>query len=112
MMNEIVWSADPRPDLHVDSAMWATILTKAFAVDGHDPDGLFGALHGLRCLGAGLSESEEGWRIVPGEIGNEYRALCAQHLVRHAPLLRSLLAAVQQAVNTGAKRALPSGDAL
>jgi hypothetical protein len=51
MMNEIVWSADPRPDLHIDSAMWATILTKVFAVDGHEPGGLFGTLHGGGAVG-------------------------------------------------------------
>jgi hypothetical protein len=54
-MNDIVWSADPRPDLQSDSTMWGTMLGKAFAIDGHNPDGLFGPLHGLRCLGAGLS---------------------------------------------------------
>ena len=43
--------ADPRPDLG-DGRLWSALLAAAYALDGDDPAGLFGALHGLRSCGA------------------------------------------------------------
>ena len=59
--------ADPRPDLAQDTALWEQVLEAAFQLDGDDPAGLFGTLHGLRCCGARLVRpGRGGWKIQPG----------------------------------------------
>lgn len=58
--------ADPRPDLTDDGGRWRRVLTTAFLLDGDVPDGLYGALHGFRCLGA---------RLVPNGSGKGCRLL-------------------------------------
>lgn len=86
------YTADPRPDLG-DSARWRELLTAAYTHDGHDQGGLFGALHGLRCLGASLREGTGGLRLFPGELAaDEYRALREVYLVPHRAALVNLLA--------------------
>ena len=95
------WTADPRPDLAGDSALWRRLLGLAYGCDFHDPRGLFGALHGLRCCGAALAASPGGLRLVPGELPpDEYAALRADYLVPHAPALRALLAAAGEGSET------------
>ena len=64
---------DPRPDLAADSRVWQALLELAFLLDGEAPDGLFGALHGVRCCGARLVPRGEdrrpgaGYRMGPGD---------------------------------------------
>jgi hypothetical protein len=87
--------ADPRPDLAGDSARWARLLALAYDRDGQDPRGLFGALHGLRCCGAGLAATDDGARLVPGELAaEEYAAEREEWLVAHAAALTALLRAL------------------
>ena len=64
---------DPRPDLAADTRVWQALLEVAFQLDGEAADGLFGALHGVRCCGArlvpavGAPPSGAGYRIAPGD---------------------------------------------
>jgi hypothetical protein len=64
---------DPRPDLAADTHAWQALLELAFLLDGEAPDGLFGALHGVRCCGArlipadGTRQSGAGYRMAPGD---------------------------------------------
>ena len=59
---------DPRHDLTADSPAWQALLELAFLLDGEAPDGLFGALHGVRCCGARLVAAG-----APGRAGAAYR---------------------------------------
>ncbi|MHB8508929.1 MAG: hypothetical protein ACYDGR_09825 [Candidatus Dormibacteria bacterium] len=45
--------ADVRPDLQQDSGLWIRLL-ELTAADAHDPEGLFGALLGMRASGCRL----------------------------------------------------------
>src|SRR5262249_32715603 len=64
---------DPRPDLAADTHAWQALLELAFLLDGEAPDGLFGALHGVRCCGARLIPADgtrqwgAGCRLAPGD---------------------------------------------
>jgi len=86
------WAADPRSDLADDSAHWLALLRIAWVVDGRDPNGVFGVLRGLRCLGARLTRGGEGceWRIIPPP-GVSERGLVVEWLEPHAPLAVDLL---------------------
>ncbi len=88
------WTADPRPDLAADSQLWRDLLALAYERDGHVPDGLFGALHGLRCCGAGLVAIDSQIHLVAGEMGSEYSSHRERYLLPHKdtliPLLRKL----------------------
>jgi hypothetical protein len=91
-----VWRAhlasDPRAaDFPGDAVLWVRLLSLAFAHDGADPRGLFGALSGIRALGAGLQSTPSGVRIVAGELGDVYGEIRAQWLLLHAGALRDLL---------------------
>jgi hypothetical protein len=59
---------DPRPDLVEDTNQWSRLLPVAYGLDGTDPNGVFGALHGLRCLGARLVVIGGQARLLRGEI--------------------------------------------
>ena len=88
------WLADPRPDLG-DRALYARLLAAAWSLDGADPAGAFGALHGLRCLGARVALDFGRARLAAGEIpAAEYAELRARYLLPRADELRRLLAAV------------------
>ena len=90
----LTWTRDPRPDLADDTHTWSCLLERAYEHDGHDPDGLFGVLHGLRCVGAALAW-RDGWRLEPGEMSaDEYAAHRVGYLLAHAAALRALLASV------------------
>lgn len=63
---------DPRPDLLADSRQWTDLLKLAFACDGEQPEGVFGILHWLRCLGARIVvDPKFRYVLKPGEIGDE-----------------------------------------
>jgi Toprim-like len=86
--------ADPRDDLPPDTALWTQLLTRAHAIDGSEPEGAFGALSGLRALGAGLQSMPNGVRLVPGDLGDEYGEIRETWLLPHADLLKLLLGAM------------------
>ena len=99
---EPLW-ADPRPDLTGDHSRWTVLLALAWAVDGLNPYGLYGALYGVRCCGAALvTEAQpldltpEGprlrWRLTRGEIPElEWRSYRARWLWPHKETLIKLL---------------------
>jgi len=61
-------TADPRPDIVSDSAVWQQLLLIAADALGED-DSLFGTLLGFRSCGAALVQDERGnWRITHGEM--------------------------------------------
>lgn len=87
---------DPRPDLLDDSARWCRLLREAWHHDHDKADGLFGALHGLRCLGATLISASVGVRLVRGAIDEEeYADLRQRYLVPHGAQLNGLLRRVR-----------------
>lgn len=88
------WVADPRwHDLPEDTHLWLALLAAARTLDGEAPLSVFGALHGLRCMGARLHPAGTGLRLQPGEIHrDEYLQWREQYLVPHADTLRRLLA--------------------
>jgi len=81
-------TADPRPDLGEDSALWACLL--AWAYDEH-PD-LWGALHGFRCWGRRLVRRNGRVELTPGEDDPDYEADRETYLMPHAGALVGLLA--------------------
>ena len=91
---EPAW-ADPRPDLAADHARWLTLLELAYRRDGADPQGVFGALVGIRCCGAAIASSggaNPAWRLLRGELAAaEWQAVRAQWLMPHLKVLRDLL---------------------
>jgi hypothetical protein len=101
------WGMDPRrEDLPVDSGLWSAALARCYDLDGDDPDGLFGALRGMRCLGARLEETASGVRLRPGELSRtEYAELRERYLMPHAPLVERLLAGLTPQSAAGEKTA-------
>jgi hypothetical protein len=89
------FTADPRPDRELDADLWSLLLAAAFDVDGHDPNGLCGALHGLRCSGSALIADGGRVRLATGALAAaEYADLRREYLVPHEVALRGLLRAV------------------
>ena len=93
------WAADPRPDITADSAWWERLLGMAYDQDGDDPDGLFGALHGLRCGGAKLLPvPPDKTRLSRGEWdADEYAQLRDHWLLARGARLTDLLGRVRRA---------------
>lgn len=93
---EPAW-ADPRPDLAADHARWQTLLELAYRRDGADPQGVFGALVGIRCCGAAIASSggaNPAWRLLRGELSAAaWQAVRAQWLMPHLKVLQGLLGA-------------------
>lgn len=99
---EPLW-ADPRPDLTGDHGRWTVLLALAWAVDGPDPYGVYGALQGVRCCGAALLTEAQPldltpvgpplrWRLTRGEIPEpEWQAYRARWLWPHKDILIKLL---------------------
>ena len=86
--------ADPRPDLG-DGALFARLLAAAHRLDGDDPAGAYGVLHGLRCLGARVGTDFGRPRLLPGEIpADEYGEYRRRYLLPLGDRLRALLAGV------------------
>ena len=94
---EPAW-ADPRPDLAADHARWLALLELAYRRDGVDPQGVFGALVGIRCCGAAIASScgvNPAWRLLRGEMSAaEWQAVRAQWLTPALALARSAGASV------------------
>ncbi len=94
---ETVWRAhmtsDPRAgDYPDDSLLWLRLLTAAYDRDGGHPEGLFGALSGIRGLGARLESTPNGTRITAGEIdAAEYGEIRERWLLPHTDVLVELL---------------------
>src|SRR5262249_20629525 len=89
------WGCDPRPDLAADAGLWRVLLPAAYAIDGADPHGAFGVLHGLRCLGAGIAVVRGRPSLVAGEIDRmEYEELRRAYLWPRLGELRPLFAAL------------------
>lgn len=86
---------DPRPDLTEDSALWDKLLMHTRAIDGNDPNGLYGALDGIRCCGARLYLDGDTLKIDGSECsapdGRTYVGLRQQYLIKHADKLRRIL---------------------
>jgi hypothetical protein len=97
-----VWT-DPRSDLAGDHGRWTVLLALAWEIDGPDPDGIYGALQGLRGCGAAvvtdvqpLDLTPEGpplcWRLTRGEIPEpEWQAYRARWLWPRKDVLIKLL---------------------
>lgn len=84
--------ADPRPDLAEDSGQWERLLAVAYGLDGNEPRGVFGALHGMRCLGARLAVINGQAKLFAGEIEQgEYNELRETWLAPHHEQLQRLL---------------------
>lgn len=87
---------DPRPELTADSDTWAKLLTLAYALDESDMDGAYGALLGIRCLGAQIARNGAGWAIQRGEIPEaEYQAIRAKYLLPVRDRITGLLGRLQ-----------------
>lgn len=86
------WTSDPRTDLATDSRWWTELLARTYQLDGDVATGLFGALHGMRCLGAQLERTFYGFRLRPGELSKSEYAVCRRdYLAARAGKLRELL---------------------
>ena len=93
--------------------LWDRLLLMAAGVDGTDPDGLCGALRGLRCCGARLVLGDRGWRVEADQsywtTPEEWSADTERWLMPHLVSLRELLATlpnhnqVATATATGAR---------
>lgn len=81
---------DPRPDLAEDSNNWERLLPCAYGLDGRESNGVFGALHGIRCLGARLVVIGDQAHLMRGEIPE------AEYSELRERWLRPLHAKVQQ----------------
>lgn len=83
---------DPRPDLTDDSQTWHELLMAARAIDGPDPNGLFGALDGMRCLGCRIAIINGRAKLFRGDIAEgEYQELRERWLKPHHEKLVRLL---------------------
>lgn len=60
---DVTKSIDPRPDIKIDHQLWVDLLTNTQAMF---PE-IFPTLHGLRCSGAGLAKTTNGFKLLPGE---------------------------------------------
>ncbi|HLJ68121.1 MAG TPA: hypothetical protein VKX16_12240 [Chloroflexota bacterium] len=84
---------DPRSeDLPDDSRLWSMLFLQAYEIDGDEPDGLFGSLHGIRCLGAQLVRRPGGIEIRGGCMSAvDYARLRREYLIPRGLQLRRLL---------------------
>ncbi|MBI4506292.1 MAG: hypothetical protein HY691_12220 [Chloroflexi bacterium] len=88
---EANYRLDPRPELP-DHTQWVKLLARAYGLHGHEPAGVYGALHGMRCLCVLLRDDGNGLRLLPGELArDEYAALRARWLLPHREALTELL---------------------
>jgi hypothetical protein len=92
---------DPRPELVDDHGTWRALLAEALAVDGTEPQGLFGLLHFARCGGAALVfDDRYGLRLEPGEWpADEWAAFRTSELIPRGAQIRASVAAVSAAAS-------------
>lgn len=84
---------DPRPELHADHALWATLLPLAHGGCSWE---VFGILQGLRCMGAGLVERNGRVELWRGKMAQaEYDADRAQYLAPNAAEVVAVLGRVK-----------------
>ncbi len=95
--------ADPRPDLVRDHFRWELTLELAYRRDAPDPEGVFGALFGVRCCGAAIEYLDDNWTLAPegprprwrlarGEIpAAEWAAIRGRWLLPHRAALAEIL---------------------
>jgi len=92
-------TADPRPDLHMDHALWQALLSRAHggAIHGAGPDNLFWALQGLRCCGASLVWIDKHLYLKRGQMSQaEYDQARERYLMPHAQTLKELVETVEE----------------
>jgi len=83
---------DPRPELKTDTAAWAKLLTLAYALDESDMNGAYGALLGIRCMGAQLGQAGGKWAIQRGEIDEgEYADIRKRYLLPNTAKIAELM---------------------
>jgi hypothetical protein len=99
--------ADPRPDLAGDHARWLTLLELAYRRDGADPNGVFGALNGIRCCGAAITSgggTKPAWRLTRGEMtAAEWQSIRTKWLMPHLKVLQELLGTPAAVTTEGAQ---------
>ena len=89
---EMEYLVNPRPDLGEDSELWARLLLKAYVIDSGNREGLFWALHGMRCVGARLRLGKSTAIMEAGQVAApEYEAWKRQYLEPHRETLLRLL---------------------
>jgi hypothetical protein len=85
-------ATDPRPELTADSDTWAKLLSLAYELDESDMDGAYGALLGIRCLGAQIGQVGGKWAIQHGEIAeSEYQAIRQKYLLPNSDKIMDLI---------------------
>lgn len=107
--------ADPRPDLIADHLRWLTLLELAYRHDAEDPNGVFGALVGIRCCGAAIVSSggaRPSWRLTRGEMSvAEWQVIRARWLMPHLSALQELLGTPTGAIPTNCDNRMPGTPA-
>lgn len=91
--DKVQYLVNPRPDLIEDVDLWARLLLKAYPIDGSKSDGLFAALHGMRCAGARLRLGQTTAILSsPEDFGqDEWACWKQEHLEPHRETLLRLL---------------------
>lgn len=82
------WLTDPLAGLDAaahsrDGAAWEEAFRVKYPASGRDPDGLYGVMRGLRCLGVALRPNRAGgYRLAPPPDMDheELEALAGRHL--------------------------------
>ena len=84
---------DPRPELGDDSHRWEKLLTLAYALPEETMENsLYGALLGLRCMGAKILPINGGLMITHGEMDpDSYRRDRETYLMPHKADLARLM---------------------
>lgn len=86
------WQMDCRPDLVEDSEMWHHLLMTAKAIERDHPESVYGALDGMRALGARLTWRDGKLQIERGVIPEaEYKELREQKMKPHHEQIIRLL---------------------
>jgi hypothetical protein len=95
---------DPRPDLVDDSELWAALLELA----GYRSGELFGALHGMRCMGTRIRRASKGYVYIlrpdidptgclAWETEEQYKEARDKWLKPHSEILKELLTGLWRA---------------
>lgn len=113
--------SDPRPDLAEDTGLWSQVFTLAMAIDvkakRRGNPLLFGALHGMRCAGTRLVQSEKSGKLVfrplvgPGGWPSEaeYKQAAGLYLKPFDRDMKDLLEQLNRQEDAEARRDCPWG---